>query len=148
MSATDLDPDKQPQPEADEAAAQAHAEAADAPETEAPDVEALRAELEQAQAKAAENWDRALRLQAEMDNQRKRSQREVENAHKYALENFAVELLNVRDSLEMGLAVAKGEDATLESIVEGTELLSSDGHRALVGPVHVGARPPGGNLLA
>ena len=75
--------------------------------------------LEAAQAKADENWDRYLRTAAELENVRKRAARDVENAHKFALERFGKELLAVRDSLEMGLAAADG--ASIESLIEGKE---------------------------
>lgn len=80
------------------------------------------AELEAANNKANENWDRALRIQAEMDNLRKRAQRDVENAHKFALEKIANELLAVRDSLEMGHAAAQADDVQIEKLREGSEL--------------------------
>jgi molecular chaperone GrpE len=85
-------------------------------------IAAMAQELEQAQAKASENWDRLLRLQAEMENLRKRSQRDIEHAHKYSLESIANELLAVRDSLELGLEAANSEEAEVEKIREGTEL--------------------------
>ncbi len=78
--------------------------------------EAVQAEL---QAKVDENWQKYLRAAAELENVRKRAARDVENAHKFALERFAVELLAVRDSLEMGLAA--GEDADVESLRQGKE---------------------------
>lgn len=84
-------------------------------------VEELEARLNEAEAKADENWQRALRIQADLDNQRKRAERDVENAHKYALEKFAEALLPVRDSLEMGIAAAQ-TDGESEKILEGTEL--------------------------
>ena len=74
-------------------------------------------ELAAAQAKADENWERYVRAVAELDNVRKRASRDVENAHKYALERFGKELLAVKDTLEMGLAV---EDASVESLLEGS----------------------------
>lgn len=82
---------------------------------------ALLKQLEEAQAQAQEHFDKALRTQAEMENLRKRTARDVENARKYALEKFAGELLAVRDSLEMGLDAARGE-TDVEKIREGTEL--------------------------
>jgi len=85
------------------------------PEREVPrDPEALLAE---AQAKADEHWERYLRAAAEVENVRKRAARDVENAHRFALEQFGRELLAVRDSLEMGLAA--GDAATVESLLEG-----------------------------
>lgn len=85
-------------------------------------VEELAQMLEEARNKAADNWEQVMRVQAELENSRRRAERDVENAHKYALEKFALELLPVKDSLEMGLAAATGEDANIEKLREGTEL--------------------------
>ena len=85
-------------------------------------VEELALMLEEARNKASENWEQVMRVQAELENSRRRAERDVENAHKYALEKFALELLPVKDSLEMGLAAASGEDANIEKLREGTEL--------------------------
>ena len=82
----------------------------------------MQAQIEALQAKADDHWDRLLRTQAEMENLRKRSQRDIENAHKFALEGFAGELLGVKDSLEMGLSAAEREDGDIASIREGMEL--------------------------
>lgn len=75
--------------------------------------------LAAAEAKAAENWDRYLRAAAELDNVRKRAERDVEKARKFALEDFGRELLGVRDSLEMGIQAAANADA--EALLEGKE---------------------------
>ena len=75
-------------------------------------------ELEKAQGAADENWDRYLRTAAELENVRKRASRDVENAHRFALERFGKELLAVRDSLEMGISA---EGASVESLLEGSE---------------------------
>ncbi len=80
------------------------------------DPESVEAAL---QAKADENWQKYLRAAAELENVRKRAARDVENAHKFALERLAVELLAVRDSLEMGLAA--GDDVDVESLRQGKE---------------------------
>jgi molecular chaperone GrpE len=85
------------------------------------DVEALQAELDEARAKADDYWNKLLRTQAEMENVRKRSARELEQAHRFALERFATELLQVRDSLEMGLDAARGA-TDAEKLRQGTEL--------------------------
>jgi len=82
----------------------------------------MQSQLAEAEARVAERSDQLLRMQAEMENQRKRSQKEVSNAHKFALEKLALDLLPVKDSLEMGLLAATGEDADPEKIVEGSEL--------------------------
>jgi molecular chaperone GrpE len=92
---------------------------AEANSPEEVDVESAFAEL---QAKADENWDRYLRSAAEVENVRKRAVRDVEHARKYALESFGRELLDVRDSLELGLTAADEADtADVESIVAGCQ---------------------------
>jgi molecular chaperone GrpE len=89
---------------------------ADAPAGDQNDIEAALAEQ---QNRADENWDKYTRAVAELDNVRKRAGREVEKAHKFALERFSGELLAVKDSLELGLAA--GEVADVESLKEGSE---------------------------
>ncbi len=89
--------------------------AAEEDSAEAPqDPETVIAEL---QAKVDDNWQRYLRASAEVENVRKRAGRDVENAHKFALERFGKELLGVKDTLEMGLAV---EGASVETLLEGS----------------------------
>lgn len=85
-------------------------------------IAALTSQLEEAQGKATEYWDQVLRAKAEVDNLRRRTERELENAHKYALDRIAQELLPVVDSMELGLAAAYAEGATVETLREGTEL--------------------------
>ncbi|MGI9574421.1 nucleotide exchange factor GrpE [Alloalcanivorax xenomutans] len=63
-----------------------------------------------------------LRAQAEIQNVRRRAEREVENAHKFALEKFAGDLLSVADSLERGLSTLDAEDEALKPAREGLEL--------------------------
>lgn len=88
----------------------------------AAELEQLRSRLSAAEAKANEHWDQLLRAKAEMENLRRRTQRELESAHKYALDRVAQELLPVVDSLELGLAAANAEGASVEQLREGTEL--------------------------
>jgi molecular chaperone GrpE len=76
------------------------------------EVESLRSELAAAQ-------DQVLRVAAEQENIRKRAARDIEHAHRFALEKFAQELLPVRDSLE--LAVANAGRADSASLVAGQE---------------------------
>lgn len=92
-----------------------------APDAGVPEVQELQLKLEDARNKADEHWNQLLRVQAEAENARRRAERDVENAHKYALERFAQDLLPVKDSLELGLA-ATGDDAALDKLREGTEL--------------------------
>jgi len=98
------------------------AEAADT--GRAPPPEALN-ELAAAEAKASENWNSYLRAVAELENYRKRTERELENARKYAVERFAQELVGVGDSLEAGIVAAtanpgpallEGAQATLKQL--------------------------------
>ncbi|HSH29051.1 MAG TPA: nucleotide exchange factor GrpE [Thiohalobacter sp.] len=83
----------------------------------------MQALLEDARNKADEHWNQCIRLQAELDNLRKRSERDVANAHKFALEKFASDLLPVKDSLEMGIAAAgEGNEVDPAKLKEGAEL--------------------------
>jgi molecular chaperone GrpE len=84
--------------------------------------ESLEDQLQQAQATIKDYWDQVVRMRAEVENNRKRAERDVENAHKYALKNFVDSLLPVIDSMEMGQTAANAENATLESLREGSEL--------------------------
>jgi molecular chaperone GrpE len=90
--------------------------------TEDDEINDLREQLAAATAKADEHWERLLLMQADMENQRKRSAREVSNARKFALEGVVNDLLPVKDSLEMGITAAQQEDAAIEKIIEGSEL--------------------------
>jgi molecular chaperone GrpE len=82
--------------------------------------------LAAAEAKASENWNNYLRAVAELENYRKRMDRELENARKYAIERFAQELVSVADSLEAGIvagttssgsALLEGSTATLKQLL-------------------------------
>ncbi len=93
------------------------------------ELEQLQMALAAAESKAVEGRDQALRAMAELENVRRRAQRDVENAHKYALEKFAGELIGVKDSLELGLAqqnaslddLRAGSDATLKLLAKAFE---------------------------
>ena len=91
------------------------------PGPEAP-VASFENELTEARRTAQENLDRALRAQAELENVRRRMARDIEHAHKFALERFVSELLPVKDSLELGLAAAAEEGASAARIAEGVDL--------------------------
>ncbi len=112
-------------------AAEAGAEAEKASQTtpagetgaeEASSPEQLRLMLEDARNKADEHWNMLMRVRAELDNLRKRHERELEGAHKFALERFIAELLPVRDSLELGLNAAREDTADVAKLREGKEL--------------------------
>lgn len=82
----------------------------------------LEDELSDARRAADESRDRALRAQAELENVRRRLERDIEKAHKFALERFVSDLLPVKDSLELGLAASVEATASTAGIVEGVEL--------------------------
>jgi len=92
------------------------------PETAAPAPEIMPSTeelLRKAELDALEHHDAWLRAKAETENVRKRAITDVANAHKYAVDGFATELLAVKDSLEAALAV---ETATVENLKSGAEL--------------------------
>ena len=66
--------------------------------------------------------DQVLRVQAEMQNVRRRAERDVESAHKFALDKFAADLLPVVDNLERALAAIDAADEGQKSVAEGLEL--------------------------
>ena len=113
-----------PQPEqeaSEQAASEQETPAQEASEQDSADVSGQADDADTALAElkalADENYDKYLRAAAELENVRKRATRDVENAHKFALERFCSELLAVKDSLEMGLAAADKADA--QSLLEG-----------------------------
>ncbi|TVQ88997.1 MAG: nucleotide exchange factor GrpE [Chromatiaceae bacterium] len=119
-AATEIDPlagtpDAQPS-----AAEDANAEVSGA--AAQPDSGELLRQLEEARARADQLQDQLLRTRAEMENMGRRQAKELENAHKYALDGFVRELLQVRDSLELGVAAAQGPEAEVASLREGSEL--------------------------
>jgi len=84
--------------------------------------------LAAAEAKAAENWNSYLRAVAEFDNFRKRSERELDNARKFAVERFAQELVGVGDSLEAGINAATVNPGP--ALLEGAQATLKQLHRA------------------
>ena len=73
--------------------------------------------------RAARARDDLLRVQAEMQNLRRRTEQDIEKAHKYGQEKFSTELLTVMDNLERALAAASDhEDETVKAIYEGVDL--------------------------
>jgi molecular chaperone GrpE len=105
-----------PMANADDAEAAAEQKPGEPQTAAVPGMEEL---LRQAELKAQEHHDAWLRAKAETDNVRKRAQIDVANAYKYAIENFALELLPVKDSLEAALAAGS---ATSDAIRSGVEI--------------------------
>jgi molecular chaperone GrpE len=79
--------------------------------------------LNEAEQKSNDYWERLLRLQAENDNTARRNERELANAHKYALDKFVNELLPIIDSLELSTSKVTPElkDAA-SSVIEGVDM--------------------------
>ena len=75
--------------------------------------------LEEAEQLVRKHQDDMLRVQAEMQNLRRRTEQDVEKAHKYGQERFATELLTVIDNLERALEAASADDKETESAGQG-----------------------------
>lgn len=86
------------------------------------ELDVLKEQLEQAQSQVAELKDQALRAQAEAQNIRRRSDKDVENAHKFALDKFSAEILPVVDNLERALESVDRQNEQVAAFVEGVEL--------------------------
>lgn len=83
-----------------------------------PDYEELEEKLTLAEQKAHENWEKATRALAELENVRRRAEREVSNAHRYSIDKLLQALLPVADSLEQALQIAEKDS----QMAEGLEL--------------------------
>jgi molecular chaperone GrpE len=91
--------------------------------TAAPDeAESLRQQLAAAEARAAENWDKALRAVAELENVRRRVEREAAQLQKYALERILGDLIGVNDSLELALKAVAQENEETRKHLEGLQV--------------------------
>lgn len=113
-------PDETQTSEAPEVIEAATADEAAVAEEHSP--ERLTALLEDARAKADESREQLLRARAEIENLKRRQANELEKAHKFALDGFVRELLQVRDSLELGHDAALDGSADIGKLREGTEL--------------------------
>src|SRR5579872_5216595 len=91
------------------------------PETAAQlvELERLQQALTESEERSRNHWEQYLRAVADLDNVRKRAQRDIEAANRYGLEKFAAELLPVQDSLQ--LAVQNAGKADVASLVQGQE---------------------------
>ena len=79
--------------------------------------------IEEAELAADKAKDDVLRVQAEMQNLRRRTEQDVEKAHKYGQEKFSIELLSVMDNLERALdAASQHDDETVKAIYDGVNL--------------------------
>ncbi|MCK5431990.1 MAG: nucleotide exchange factor GrpE [Gammaproteobacteria bacterium] len=84
-------------------------------------IESLSEQIEALKTSAADSMDKAIRAHAELDNVRKRATRDIENAHKYALDKFINELLPILDSMELGINAADNVE-DVSSLREGMDL--------------------------
>ena len=84
--------------------------------------------LAAAEAKAQENWNSYLRSVAELENYRKRTEREIDNARKFAVERFAQELVTVGDALEAGINAGTANPGP--ALLEGAQATLRQLHRA------------------
>jgi molecular chaperone GrpE len=99
------------------------------PETDP--VAALQRELDEALAEKQKNWDLYLRERAELENFRKRMQREKEDLVRFANENLLREILTVVDNLERAIEHARNQDETVQGLLEGVEMTLSQCHKLL-----------------
>jgi len=99
------------------------AEEADAEPVSDDPVEVLETALDAARLEAVEAREDMLRMQADLENLRKRLVREHEKARRRTLERFMADLLPVRDSMERGLEAAEDSAATVEALKEGKQLI-------------------------
>ena len=119
--------DQKPAEQVDEAVQEAQVEDAGAVEIEEiVTIDSLQAELDEANQTIAELQKQLAELepraQAEIANQRRRAEVEVEKARKFAVEKFASELLPVIDSLERAIESSQVEDEVVKPLREGVEM--------------------------
>ncbi|WP_290654726.1 nucleotide exchange factor GrpE [Idiomarina sp.] len=106
----------------DEGQPETQKQTAAAADSELERIAELELALSKAEAKANEQKESVLRIQAEMENVRRRASQDVEKAHKFALEKFANELLTSVDNLERAMQAAEGSETVDQSFLEGIEL--------------------------
>jgi molecular chaperone GrpE len=87
----------------------------------AAELERLQQALAESEERARNHWEQYLRAVAELDNVRKRAQRDIEAANRYGLEKFAAELLPVRDSLELAVQSAEQGEFDVRSLKQGQQ---------------------------
>lgn len=82
----------------------------------------LEAALGTSESLVKEQLDSVLRARADIENMRRRTEQEIEKAHKFALERFATELLPVIDNMERALEMADKDNAAIKPTLEGVEM--------------------------
>lgn len=89
-------------------------------------IEHLEAALQEAESKKDENWDKLLRAMAELENVKRRAERDVSSAHKYALNRFIEELIPVLDSLDQALLSCSDDFKSMREGIEMTQKMFMD----------------------
>jgi len=138
-------------PEADAVEAtveNANDQAAESVEQADVDVAALQAELEAAKAELAEVKDASLRVQAEMQNVRRRAEQDVEKAHKFGAEKMAKELLDVADNLDRALQASEADKEldTVKPLYEGVAM-TRDGLTQMMAKFKIASVDPMGETF-
>ena len=90
---------------------------------EHPSYQELLKKLDETEQKCNDYWERILRMQADAENAARRQERDVANAHKYALDKFVFELLPIIDSLELCItSVPADMQKSADSVIEGVKM--------------------------
>src|ERR1700733_8776754 len=108
-----------------------HQQLGNKPDAEVPDttellddepVNEFQQQLNEKDEKINQHWERILRMQADHENNQRRVERDIANAHKFALEKFVLELLPVIDNLERAIVSHLSEESGADSLLEGVKL--------------------------
>lgn len=131
MSASDQDIPPASNPSAESANPNPSAEPANA--NPAADVSSVEERVAAAKKEAADNYDRYVRLAADMENLRRRTVREKDELRQFAAGRVLEDLLPVIDNLGLGLAAAKAPNADLKTLVGGISMVHEQLKTALSG---------------
>ncbi len=130
---------------ADQAESQVEEQLEEAVEAAEGDLSSLQVELEKVKADLLDTKDASLRVQAEMQNVRRRAEQDVEKAHKFALEKMAKELLDVADNLDRALeaSVSDKEQELVKPLYDGVSM-TRDGLSSMMAKFKIEAINPMG----
>jgi len=107
LRALDMDSEGGGLPSEREHVEEVHHQAEESAQEQITDVATLQKNLHEAHEKVSENWELYVKARADMENIRRRNEKALQDAHKFAIEGFVKELIAVVDSLERGIE-AKG----------------------------------------
>ncbi|ATW02038.1 nucleotide exchange factor GrpE [Candidatus Legionella polyplacis] len=77
------------------------------------EIDKIKKDLDEAKRKSDENWDRAVRAIAELENFRRRSERDIFDAHRYGISKILIDFLPVIDSLDQALQLCENSDSKI-----------------------------------